>query len=841
MTPASDAPQVVEVYCTNPNCPSPNNTILAVFLESETAQQRYCGACRMELILQRRYLPMQPIGRGGFGQTFLARDLHFSQHLCVLKQLRPHIEPEQLESAQRLFRIEAEILKQLQHSRIPRVNDRFTLVVPDSEQRLFYLEQDYVPGVQNDLPENLLQELERCGPFSEAKVRELLKSLLPVLDYLHIRANGGRGLIHRDIKPANIIRQGSDQSLHLIDFGAVKRKLEIGVPAGQSMVIGTQGYAPPEQLLGYEIDDTADLYALATTCVHLLTGQHPSKFVSNWNFDSHWRQHVTIQDSLFNVLQQMLSSQPKDRYPSAQDVLAALRQDVAPPTSNPPQVPDTPDSNELPTQLRPEPELPGKVSPAQPQKRKLFSRRWLIALVLGLLALLLAVGLHNWLSGSPQAPPDNLSRRFSLGEKLLIDKDPMPTPEKRAGAEAFDKEEYTLAVQKFQETLTPQSGRNDPESRIYLNNAKIYLDNKNSNREFYRIAVSVPIGKNLNIAQEILRGVAQAQNEVNQLGNRITNGIGLQVEIIDDDNDPKIAKQVATELANDPKILAVVGHNRSDPSLAAAPIYQEKGLVMIAPTGFASELTGAEKDYIFRTVIFPDFMPELLVTHFLETAKKSRVVVCFDGKSKDSISFKEQFTRSLSKQGGTIIPISCNFAEKLDPKMLISQAIKAGADSLLLSPDVDRLNPAIDIASANKALPDERRLALFGSAALYTITPLEEAGPAFDGLVLAAPWHRDVDARHAFTTKAEELWGGQVSWRTAMAYDAARALIAGLQIGSTREKLQRVLRDRNFQTTGTSNIEFLDTGDRKGKPVLVKVQRSSDPNSSLNYEFALLR
>lgn len=182
-----------------------------------------------------------------------------------------------------------------------------------------------------------------------------------------------------------------------------------------------------------------------------------------------------------------------------------------------------------------------------------------------------------------QSTPD----RISLGSKILVMMG--ATSQKQAGVEAFAAQDYGTAIAQFQTSL--QKYRNDPETLIYLNNAKAGNNVK--------IAVSVPIGSNLNVAQEMLRGVAQAQDEVNQNGG--INGVKLQVEIVNDENAPEIAQQVATELVNDKRILAVVGHNSSNATLSAAPVYQQGGLVMVTPTSLANNLSGLGS-YIFRTV-----------------------------------------------------------------------------------------------------------------------------------------------------------------------------------------------------------------------------------------------
>jgi branched-chain amino acid transport system substrate-binding protein len=75
----------------------------------------------------------------------------------------------------------------------------------------------------------------------------------------------------------------------------------------------------------------------------------------------------------------------------------------------------------------------------------------------------------------------------------------------------------------------------------------------------------------------------------------------------------------------------------------------------------------------------------------------------------------------------------------------------------------------------------------------------------------------------AFASNAKQLWGGEVNWRTASAYDATKALIAGLQQNSSRDGLQAVLRNPNFSAVGASSkVQFLATGDRVGEIVLVK-------------------
>ncbi len=415
----------------------------------------------------------------------------------------------------------------------------------------------------------------------------------------------------------------------------------------------------------------------------------------------------------------------------------------------------------------------------------------------------------------PLNQSQSISDRISLGSKILVMMG--ATSQKQAGVEAFAAQDYGTAIAQFQTSL--QKYRNDPETLIYLNNAKAGNNVK--------IAVSVPIGSNLNVAQEMLRGVAQAQDEVNQNGG--INGVKLQVEIVNDENAPEIAQQVATELVNDKRILAVVGHNSSNATLSAAPVYQQGGLVMVTPTSLANNLSGLGS-YIFRTVPTIRFMADPLAQYAVKTVRKTHIAVCLDSQAPDNLSFKDEFVASLAAKGGQMVSTVCDFASPaFNPSTAIAQAISSGADGMLLSPHVDRLDRAIDIARANKG-----RLSLFGSPTLYTIKTLETGQSDVNGLVLPVPWHPN--STDPFLANARKLWGGTVNWRTAMAYDATRAIITGLQQSSTRDGLQRVMRSPGFSAMGTSQIRFLPTGDRVANPILVQVQYGSS-----GYDFVPLQ
>jgi len=150
---------------------------------------------------------------------------------------------------------------------------------------------------------------------------QILRDLLPVLSFIH-----GAGVIHRDIKPDNIIRRSSDRSLFLIDFGAAKYAVSESALTAPGTVIGTPHYDAPEQAVG-QSTFASDIYGLAATCIHLMTGESP-----NYRLYSHaeggwvWQQYLQspVSDTLVVILNKMLARELKNRYKNSDEVLEAL-------------------------------------------------------------------------------------------------------------------------------------------------------------------------------------------------------------------------------------------------------------------------------------------------------------------------------------------------------------------------------------------------------------------------------------------------------------------------------------------------------------------------------------
>ncbi|RCJ42737.1 ABC transporter substrate-binding protein [Nostoc minutum NIES-26] len=418
----------------------------------------------------------------------------------------------------------------------------------------------------------------------------------------------------------------------------------------------------------------------------------------------------------------------------------------------------------------------------------------------------------------------SLGDRISFGDKILLRQD--TNPDKEAGVKAFFNGDCNTAISKFQTYRAAQANLSDPETLIYLNNAKA-----RQKGNWLKIAVSVPIGTNPNVAKEMLRGVAQAQNEVNSSGG--INGKALEVAIANDDNDPNIASNIiATKFVNDPSILAVVGHNSTEVSNKAGEVYKGNGLVMIAPTSFDPNLTDLSRKYIFRTAPTNDFFAEKL-SKFIKTTSKPNILICIDSASGYQ-NFKSYFRTNIEAAGGIVNPKDCNISDNTNFDPVISEAKNSNANGLLLAFPVDKIQKGLEVVKANRG-----QLPLFGYPSLYTQQTLADGKATVDGMVLAVPWHPQAFPDNPFSQNAQELWGGPVNWRTATTYDATKAIIAGLRKSNTREGLQQVLHSPSFSADGaTGKIQFSPSGDRINNPVfLVKVQKKISTNK---YDFVLL-
>src|SRR6202035_3243548 len=210
-------------------------------------------------VLQNRYVVERLLGGGGMGMVYLARDQRLANRACAVKEMVDHfIDQQQRIEANEYFAREADTLAQLKHAAIPAITDRF------DDQNRHYLVMEYVEG------RNLEEEIAvRGGPLPEGLVIDIARQLCDVLAYLH-------GLVppvvYRDMKPSNVMLTEKGRVV-LVDFGIAR----LFKAARKGTMIGTLGFAPPEQYQGVA-DPRSDIYSLGATLHYVVTGRDPEKF-----------------------------------------------------------------------------------------------------------------------------------------------------------------------------------------------------------------------------------------------------------------------------------------------------------------------------------------------------------------------------------------------------------------------------------------------------------------------------------------------------------------------------------------------------------------------------------
>jgi hypothetical protein len=252
-----------------------------------------------------RYEVERPLGAGAFARTLLAFDRDTGDRVA-LKVLHEQVDLKAWE----LFEREAVVLGSLRHSGIPLIHD---VLRGEWEGRsCAFIVMEYIEG------ESLAALIGAGRRFDSAEVIRLFEELLGVLAYLHSRVPP---VLHRDIKPANIIlRQGGNPVL--VDFGAARNRFRAPDESGSS-IVGTYGYMPYEQYMGQALP-ASDLYSLAATFLHLVTGRAPQEFFGDDGAIA-VPGDLPCGEPLRTILARLLAHAPSARYQGAWEVITVLR------------------------------------------------------------------------------------------------------------------------------------------------------------------------------------------------------------------------------------------------------------------------------------------------------------------------------------------------------------------------------------------------------------------------------------------------------------------------------------------------------------------------------------
>ncbi len=252
-------------------------------------------------VIEGKYEILKQIGKGGMSVVYLAMDKHLNKQWAV-KEIRKKGEGKNDEIIVNSLLAEANLMKKLDHPALPRIVD-----IIDNGVTI-YVVMDYIEG------ESLDKVLKAEGPQPEEVVIEWAKQLCDALSYLHSQKPP---IIYRDMKPANIMLK-PEGNIKIIDFGIAREYKEQAL--SDTTVLGTKGYAPPEQYSG-QTDARSDIFALGMTMHHLLTGIDPRSGeayapVRMWNPE--------LSEGIEIIIDRCVQPAPENRYQNCEDLLYDL-------------------------------------------------------------------------------------------------------------------------------------------------------------------------------------------------------------------------------------------------------------------------------------------------------------------------------------------------------------------------------------------------------------------------------------------------------------------------------------------------------------------------------------
>jgi len=253
-------PETPPSMCTNPACGVAN-----------PPGERNCVRCNTPLpvasgtILHGRYRLEKLLAMGGFGAVYKGVDTKSNNRDVAIKDMISG-DPQEFAIRLNFFRREAEILRMLDPVPIvPRVYDFI------HQGQTAHLVLEFIKG--KDLLK--IMEANNNQPFPIPMAIEWAKAICDVLAHMHTQSPP---LIHRDLKPDNIMLLEDQRSIKMIDFGTAR---DLGRTHKERMAgktrVYTEGYAPPEQIIG-KPEPRSDLFALAATLFHLVTGRAPEGY-----------------------------------------------------------------------------------------------------------------------------------------------------------------------------------------------------------------------------------------------------------------------------------------------------------------------------------------------------------------------------------------------------------------------------------------------------------------------------------------------------------------------------------------------------------------------------------
>jgi ABC-type branched-subunit amino acid transport system substrate-binding protein len=358
------------------------------------------------------------------------------------------------------------------------------------------------------------------------------------------------------------------------------------------------------------------------------------------------------------------------------------------------------------------------------------------------------------------------------------------------GIENFKKEKFESAEFLFKQAI--DGDRSDPVAQIFLNNAKARLHGKS-----LKLAVVTSVDYYETAAKEVLRGVADAQDEFNQRQEKNKYSL-MEIVIVNDDNEPEAATKVAKELVDNPDILGIIGHHSSESTASAVMIYKNTKIAVVSSTSSSSKLSDKQ---FFRTVGSTKTAAKKYVKYIRDVLKLDKIFILFNQNSAYSNQLKDDIKAIFPNSGASrfnddnIADMSLN-GFKIEKAI---ERIRNDNKAALVLPDVRTNSIAIAIIRKNATLSPNQKLQLFGAISLTEEDTIRRGGAAMEGLTLAIPC---LLPKSKYMKHAARRWLQQeISWRTATSYDAVQVFAKAIELSKkneTREEILRQIQSREF-------------------------------------------
>lgn len=261
-------------------------------------------------VLGDKYKILNIVGKGGMSVVYLAWDEKLNRNWAI-KKIQKSGEDKEKNAIENSAEVEIDLLRKFDHAYLPRIVDLY------STNENFYIVMDFIEG--KTLQDEIRDRKEQGELIPLEDVLKWGQQLCKALHYLHTLE---QPIIYRDMKPANVMLK-PDGDIKIIDFG-ISRAYKEG-NEGDTKVLGTQGYFPPEQGHGArhrQTDPRSDIYALGITLHHLLTGQDPAAVGYKYDKVSTWRKDVS--QGIDEIIDKCTAFEPNNRYQNCELLLYDL-------------------------------------------------------------------------------------------------------------------------------------------------------------------------------------------------------------------------------------------------------------------------------------------------------------------------------------------------------------------------------------------------------------------------------------------------------------------------------------------------------------------------------------